>query len=182
LTLESITGFTLFFVDDNSAQRSWFLPGELAAAAGVSTDSLRHYERKGVLPRPPRTANGYRRYPASALERIKLIRSSLAIGFTLDELARILSERDKGGTPCREVHALAVNKLSDLDEQIRALAELRKRLRTVVDDWNERLLGAGSMKQARLLDILSSSSSVTSARLNARRKLSPAKNRRNGEK
>jgi DNA-binding transcriptional MerR regulator len=182
LTLESIPGFTLFFVDDNSAQRSWFMPGELAVAAGVSTDSLRHYERKGVLPRPPRTANGYRHYPASALERIKLIRSSLAIGFTLDELARILSERDKGGTPCREVHALAVNKLSDLDEQIRALTELRKRLSLVVDDWNGRLPGAGSMKQARLLESLSTNGSSSASRSNVRRNLSPAKNNRNGEK
>jgi DNA-binding transcriptional MerR regulator len=180
--LESIPGFTLFFVDDNSAQRSWFLPGELAAAAGVSTDSLRHYERKGVLPRPPRTANGYRCYPASALERIKLIRSSLAIGFTLDELARILAERDKGGTPCREVHGLAVKKLSDLDEQIRALTELRKRLRSVVNDWNGRLPNAGSMKQARLLESLSTNGSSSASRSNVRRKLSPAKNNRNGEK
>jgi DNA-binding transcriptional MerR regulator len=180
--LESIPGFTLFFVDDNFAQRSWLLPGELAAAAGVSTDSLRHYERKGVLPRPPRTANGYRHYPASALERIKLIRSSLAIGFTLDELARILSERDKGGTPCREVHALAVKKLSDLDEQIRALTELRKRLRLVVDDWNGRLPGEGSMKQARLLESLSTNGSSSASGSNARRKLSPTKNSKNGEK
>ena len=182
MTLESIPGFTLFFVDDNSAQRSWFLPGELAMAAGVSTDSLRHYERKGVLPRPPRTPNGYRRYPASALERIKLIRSSLAIGFTLEELARILNERDKGGTPCREVHVLAVQKLSDLNEQIRALTDLRKRLRLVVDDWNRRLPGAGSTKQARLLETLSINSSTMTSRSNVRRKLSPAKNNRNGEK
>jgi Predicted transcriptional regulators len=180
--LESIPGFTLFFVDDNSAQRSWFLPGELAVAAGVSTDTLRHYERKGVLPRPPRMANGYRHYPASALERIKVIRSSLAIGFTLDELARILSERDKGGTPCREVHGLAVKKLSDLDEQIRALTELRKRLRSIVDDWKGRLPPAGSIKQARLLDGLSSGSAAMTTRPSVRRKLSPAKNSRNGEK
>ena len=94
------------------------------------------------------------------LERIKLIRSSLAIGFTLDELARILSERDKGGTPCREVHGLAIKKLSDLDEQIRALTELRERLRSVVDDWNGRLPIAGSIKQARLLDEPSSGSAA----------------------
>jgi DNA-binding transcriptional MerR regulator len=182
LTLESIPGFTLLHVDDNFSHRSSFLPGELAEFAGVSTDTLRHYERKGVLPRPPRTANGYRRYPASTLDRIKLIRSSLAIGFTLDELARILNERDKGGTPCREVHGLAVKKLSDLDEQICALAELRKRLRSVVDDWNGRLPRAGSMKQARLLDDLSSSSSAMTTKTGLRRKLSSAKNSRNGEK
>src|SRR5690348_2592978 len=121
-------------MDDDLMSRSSFLAGELAAAAGVSTDTLRHYERKGVLPRAPRLANGYRRYPASALERVRLIRSSLAIGFTVDELARILAERERGGTPCQEVYGLAVEKLSDLDEQINALVELRERLRLVVKD------------------------------------------------
>ena len=134
--------------------RSWFLAGELATAAGVSTDTLRHYERKGVLPRAPRSANGYRRYPASALERVRLIRSSLAIGFTLDVLARVFAERDRGGTPCREVYGLAVDKLSDLDEQIKSLIKLRKRLRLVVKDWDGRLEAAGKTQKARLLDSL----------------------------
>ncbi|MCA1601762.1 MAG: MerR family transcriptional regulator [Acidobacteria bacterium] len=49
-------------------------------------DTLRHYERKGVLPRPQRSPNGYREYPAAALERVRMIRRALAVGFTLDEL------------------------------------------------------------------------------------------------
>jgi len=134
--------------------RSSFLAGELAAEAGVSTDTLRHYERKGVLPRAPRLANGYRRYPASALERVRLIRSSLAIGFTLDELARIFATRDRGGAPCQQVYGLAIEKLSDLDEQINSLIELRKRLRLVVKDWDARLEAAGKSERARLLDSL----------------------------
>lgn len=161
-------------MDDNFEQRSSFLPGELADAAGVSTDTLRHYERKGVLPRPPRSPNGYRRYPPTALDRIKLVRSSLAIGFTLDELARILNERDKGGRPCREVHSLAVKKLDDLDEQIRSLNELRKRLCAVVDDWDRRLSETG-VAPAHLLDSLSVNGGPSRSESNGRRKLSPAK-------
>ncbi|HEY2846259.1 MAG TPA: MerR family transcriptional regulator [Pyrinomonadaceae bacterium] len=153
--------------------RSSFLAGELAAAACVSTDTLRHYERKGALPRAPRSANGYRRYPAAALERVRLIQSSLAIGFTLDELARIFAERDRGGTPCREVYGLAVGKLSDLDEQIRSLVELRKRLRLVVKDWAERLAAAGTTEKARLLESFSNKQAGQPGSTNGNRKLSP---------
>lgn len=88
---------------DNFTTRTSWLAGELAAAVGVSTDTLRHYERKGVLPRPGRTANGYRHYPETALERVSMIRQALAVGFTLDELAAILNERDNGGLPCKKV-------------------------------------------------------------------------------
>jgi len=152
--------------------RSSFLAGELAAAAGVSTDTLRHYERKGVLPRAPRSANGYRRYPRSALERVRLVRSSVAIGFTLDELARIFAERDGGGAPCREVYSLAVDKLADLDEQIRALVELRKRLRLVVQDWDVRLATTEKTEKAHLLESLSTKEASNPA-TNGNRKLSP---------
>jgi DNA-binding transcriptional MerR regulator len=182
LTLESIPRFTLLHVDDNFSHRSSFLPGELAEAAGVSTDTLRHYERKGVLPRPPRSANGYRHYPASALDRIKLVRSSLAIGFTLDELARILNERDRGGRPCREVHGLAVKKLGDLDEQIRALTELRRRLLSVVEEWDKRLSRSGTRVQARLLDSLSSNGATTDTKSVDRRKSSLTKKQKSGDR
>jgi len=159
-------------MDGNFMSRSSFLAGELAAAAGVSTDTLRHYERKGVLPRAPRSANGYRRYPRSALERVRLVRSSVAIGFTLDELARIFAERDGGGAPCREVYSLAVDKLADLDEQIRALVELRKRLRLVVQDWDVRLATTEKTEKAHLLESLSTKEASNPA-TNGNRKLSP---------
>src|SRR5437773_925083 len=89
--------------------------GELARQAGVSADTLRHYERKGLIARPRRSPNGYREYPASTLDRVRLIRSALAVGFTLDELARILKERDQGGAPCRQVRQLAAEKLAEVE-------------------------------------------------------------------
>jgi MerR family transcriptional regulator, copper efflux regulator len=58
--------------------------GELARSAGVSPDTLRHYERLGILKEPPRTSAGYRLYSADALSRVLLIRNALAVGFTLD--------------------------------------------------------------------------------------------------
>ena len=77
--------------------------GQLARLSFVSTDSLRHYERVGVLPKPRRTPAGYRQYPPEAVARVRMIRRALALGFTLRELARVLRVREKGGAPCREV-------------------------------------------------------------------------------
>lgn len=96
-----------------SSEKSFYRSGELAELAGVSTDTLRHYERKGVLARPLREANDYRQYPASALRRVRLIRRAIAVGFTLNELASVLDVRDSGGAPCMEVRALAVANLSE---------------------------------------------------------------------
>jgi DNA-binding transcriptional MerR regulator len=133
----------------------WFA-GELAAAAGVSTDTLRHYERKGVLPRPARSANGYRRYPADAIERVRMVRNALAVGFTLDELARLLAERGRGGAPCREVRAMAAGKLAAIEVQLKNLAAMRDDLKAAISDWDARLANTPSDQPAGLLESLSS--------------------------
>lgn len=130
--------------------------GELAKAAGVSTDTLRHYERKGVLARPRRAANGYRQYPPEALGRVMLVRRALAFGFTLDELARVLAARDRGGAPCREVRALAAAKLAEVEERLTQLIELREELRTTLGDWDRRLAKTPDGGRAALLEALGS--------------------------
>jgi DNA-binding transcriptional MerR regulator len=71
--------------------------GQLARLAGISPDTLRFYERRRLLPSAPRTASGYRLFPPEALARVKLIRAALSIGFSVDELAAILGERNRGG-------------------------------------------------------------------------------------
>ena len=128
--------------------------GELAKRAGVSTDTLRHYERKGVLARPSRQANGYRQYSPSALDRVQLVRRALAVGFTLDELAKVLRVRDQGGAPCAEVRALAQAKLSEVETRLRDLTDLRNELRTVLKDWDKRLSQRGQGERAHLLESL----------------------------
>ena len=142
----------------------------LAQQAGVSADTLRHYERKGVLPRPPRSANGYRRYPPEALARVQLIRRALAIGFRLDELARVLKEREAGGTPCRKVRAIVASRLADLEDRLIQLAALRDDLHALLVDWDAKLEGLPAGRQARLLDGLVSGDQVrlsTSSRKSA---------------
>jgi DNA-binding transcriptional MerR regulator len=132
--------------------------GELARLGGVSTDTLRHYERKGVLQRPRRTANGYRRYPPEALQRVLLVRRALAVGFRLDELARVLSARDRGTAPCKEVRALAAAKLAGLEEQLAQLAELRDELRLTLKEWDTRLAKTPDGGRAGLLESLAAGS------------------------
>jgi DNA-binding transcriptional MerR regulator len=131
--------------------------GELARRAGVSKDTLRFYERRGLLPRPERRSNNYRSYPPEALARVLWIRRVLAAGFTVDELARILAERDRGGAPCRKVRDLGASKLAEIEERIRELEGLRENLREMLKDWDRRLEEAGPGQRARLLDTLAGS-------------------------
>jgi DNA-binding transcriptional MerR regulator len=141
-------------VRDDSSKKAYVRAGELARAAGVSTDTLRHYERKGVLATPRRSANGYREYPPGALERVLLVRRALAFGFTLEELARVLHTRARGGAPCREVRALAASKLEEVEARLKELRTLRGELRAILGEWDERLSGAADGGHALLLESL----------------------------
>lgn len=128
--------------------------GELARRAGVSTDTLRHYERKGVIMRPPRQANGYRTYPPTTLCRVQLVRRALAIGFTLDELAEILHVRDGGGAPCRKVRQLAASKLELVEKRLEELVALRDELGSTLKNWDSRLAKTPVGRRSELLENL----------------------------
>jgi DNA-binding transcriptional MerR regulator len=128
--------------------------GELADLAGVSRDTLRHYERKGVLPRPLRGHNAYRQYPPEALQRVQLVRRALSVGFTLDELAKVLKVRDAGGAPCEEVRKLAAQKLLNVQDQLLELTKLRDDLQETLKDWDARLAHRANGKRANLLESL----------------------------
>jgi MerR family Zn(II)-responsive transcriptional regulator of zntA len=129
--------------------------GEVARQAGVSADTLRHYERKGLL-KPRRAPNGYREYSLQAVERVRLIRSAIAIGFKLDELARILKIRDAGAAPCRQVRELAAAKLDELETLVRELTAMRDELQELIKEWDRRLGSAQADEPARLLETLAS--------------------------
>lgn len=128
--------------------------GELSRLARISTDTLRHYERLGVLPKPPRTNGGYRDYPTSSLERVRLIQSALKVGFSLPELATVLRMRDRGEVPCDRVRAIAEHKLQEVKQQINKLSGMRDQLEQILKDWDARLARTGKGKQARLLESL----------------------------
>lgn len=120
--------------------------------AGLSRDTLRYYERRGLLPVAPRSENRYRRYPPEALARVRLIRAALGIGFTVEELGEILSARDRGLAPCRRVHELAVDKAKALESGIAELKRLRKALQEAIRSWDRKLKSNAPGKQAGLLE------------------------------
>ena len=140
---------------------SWSI-GELAKATGVSTDTLRHYERKGVL-HSQRAGNGYRQYPEDALERVRMVRQGLAIGFTLDELRSIFKVFDRGGAPCQQVRSLAANKLAQIETHLQEVIALRDDLKNALEDWDKRLAKTASGQRAGLLKTLAARNGVRSS-------------------
>lgn len=131
--------------------------GDLARLVGVSPDTLRFYERKGLFAHPPRSANGYRCYGPDSVARVRLIRAALSIGFNTSELARVLALRDAGGAPCAHVRDLADRKLRDLDRHLRELLAARAQLRAVLRQWDATLKKTPSGKRAGLLEALAGS-------------------------
>jgi MerR family mercuric resistance operon transcriptional regulator len=117
--------------------------GEAAARSGVSVDTIRFYERVGVLPKPPRTDGGYRRYTDAA-----------RFGFPLKDLASFLRARERGQPPCRSVRAAGDRLLAEMDRRIAELAQARGDLARTLADWDRRLAAAEPGRPARLLETL----------------------------
>jgi len=113
--------------------------GQLAHLTGVSTDTLRHYERLGLLPLPQRTAGNYRECPPTSQLRVELVQRALTIGFSLSELRTILAVRDTGRASCRHVRALMHSKIRDVDEQITNLVSQRVEMNRLSKAWDKRL-------------------------------------------
>ncbi|HKR28673.1 MAG TPA: MerR family transcriptional regulator [Acidobacteriaceae bacterium] len=128
--------------------------GRLAGAAGVSADTIRHYEKLGLIAKAPRTQSGYRVYPHETIQRVQIIRSAVRVGFSLAELAGIFRERDAGGAPCRRVASLASGKLARLDQQITEMVALREWLAGTVETWQARVRNIPDGARAKLLESL----------------------------
>ena len=149
LTLERIQGFIILMVRTDAT----FHSGQLAKATSLSADTIRHYERIGVLPKAVRSSAGYRLYPGSAVERVHVVQRALRIGFTLTELSDIFKTRDAGGTPCQRVYELAQEKLAGITGDIAALKQIERYMKKVLADWESRIGRAGGQK-ANLLQSL----------------------------
>src|SRR3954471_3763403 len=102
--------------------------GELAAATGTTTKTLRFYEESGLLPPPDRAANGYRDYGPEALARLDFIYRARAAGMTLAQIREVIDIRDSGDAPCHHVHHLLTARLADVNRQIADLQALRATL------------------------------------------------------
>lgn len=109
------------------------LIGELAYVAGLPTQTIRFYERKGLLPDPERGTNGYRNYDASTITRLHFIGAGRAAGLTLAEIVSVLDLRDDGTVPCTHVAGLVENKLAAVRARIATLTALETELETLVE-------------------------------------------------
>ena len=109
--------------------------GELAARTGVSTPTIRYYERVGLLPSAPRSASGYRRYAERTVQELQFVRQAQALGFSLDEVVEILVLTRAGRKPCTRVLSLTRNHLSAVDARIRRLQEFRAFLAAELKRW-----------------------------------------------
>lgn len=107
--------------------------GEVAAAADVAPETVRYYEKRGLLAAPRRTANGYRTYDDNALNQLRFIRTAQAAGLTLAEIRSVIELRNNGTTPCSHVEALLSDKLVEVRERQRQLTALEYELARLVE-------------------------------------------------
>ncbi|MCH7530905.1 MAG: MerR family DNA-binding protein [Gemmatimonadetes bacterium] len=112
--------------------------GALAEAAGVGRETVRFYERKGLLPEPPRTTSGYRDYPLESVGRLRFIRRAQGLGFTLDEIADLLALRVDEVAACGTVEARAREKLASVADKLTELRRMKKALERLVDACQSR--------------------------------------------
>ncbi len=103
--------------------------GQLAARAGVRADTIRYYERAGLLPVPQRTGGEHRRYGAADVDRLLFIRGAQRLGLRLAEIGELLAVRDTGACPCEPAADLLQRHVAQIEEDIRRLSALRDQLR-----------------------------------------------------
>jgi|ERR1700722_7439185 len=114
------------------AAEKFLRSGELAQLTGLSADTLRYYERIGVLPQSTRTASGYRIYRRAAADRVRLVQGALRMGFTLAELAEIFQACDSGGVPSPGVLNMTKEKLRSLEQQVQELRRTQRYIREIL--------------------------------------------------
>ncbi len=112
-----------------------FRIGEVARQSGVAIETLRFYEKSGLLEPAGRTQSGYRLYDSNVFERLSFIKKAQSVGFRLDEIVRIIDESAAGKRPCKEVRGLAAGKLAELEVRIKELQRYRKELKRTLAAW-----------------------------------------------
>jgi MerR family transcriptional regulator, copper efflux regulator len=108
--------------------------GIVAAQAGVGVETIRFYERKGLISRPARRVRGFRSYSPETVERVTFIRKAKALGFSLHEVQDLLSIRDQDGATCADVFRRAEAKIADVDARIAVLKSMRRSLAALMHE------------------------------------------------
>jgi MerR family Zn(II)-responsive transcriptional regulator of zntA len=106
-----------------------------AKQAGVTADTLRHYLRVGLVRPEGQSANGYRRFSERTVARLRFIRAALSLGFTLADAAEMIVLSEQGGLPCPRARSLLVDRIAQQQPRIDAMAELYRRMKRALKDW-----------------------------------------------
>jgi MerR family transcriptional regulator, copper efflux regulator len=124
--------------------------GEVAAQAEVHIETLRYYERRGLVERPPRSASNYRLYPEEAVRRVRFIKRAQELGFSLKDIKELLSLRAAPEAGCHEVRAHADAKIRDIEDKIDTLTAMKHALSTLVMECS----GEGPLSDCPILESL----------------------------
>jgi MerR family Zn(II)-responsive transcriptional regulator of zntA len=132
----------------NVASDATFQIGELSARSGMTPDTLRYYERLGLLPRAHRTSGGFRVYTDQTLDRLRFIKQAQTLGLTLQEIRDLVSYQTSGGlTRCRDVRDMLRSKMADLEVRIADLQAFHVTLSRYLEDC-ERTLGVDGSRRS----------------------------------
>jgi len=110
--------------------------GDVAKRSGLGVDTLRFYERQGLLGRPARTGSGYRLYDEGVLEQLDFIKRAQALGMSLAEIAAVVAEKASGQSPCASVREIVRGRLRELDARLAELRRFRKELAATLEEWD----------------------------------------------
>src|SRR5712691_7737905 len=128
----------------------FFTTGEVASRGGVNLETIRYYERRGLLPKPPRTPAGYRTFDAAALRRLRFIKQAQALGFSLKEVKELLALRVDPRTSCADVRRRTEAKIVDIDDKLRGLRAMKATLTRIITACS----GRGPISNCPILDAL----------------------------
>lgn len=124
--------------------------GQIARRAGVGIETVRFYERQGLLDEPPRGDSGYRQYEEAVIDQLRFIRRAKELGFTLKEIKELLDLRVDSATPCGEVKKRAEAKIVDIESKIRTLQRMKRSLVKLTKACS----GEGRTAECSILDAL----------------------------
>lgn len=124
--------------------------GKVAELADVGVETVRFYEREGLIAEPPRKPSGYRQYPMEAVSRIRFIRRAKELGFSLQEIKELLSLRIDPETTCADIRERAEGKIVDIDKKVRTLQRMKDALERLTAACN----GRGSVSDCPILEAL----------------------------
>ena len=124
--------------------------GQIAKRTGVTVEAIRFYEKRALLPEPPRSASGYRQYPPVTAKRVRFIQRAKELGFSLKEIHALLSLRDTQDGSCAHVKVQALQKVAEIEQKMRDLNRIRGALTELADQCG----GNGNLSECPILDAL----------------------------